>query len=154
MWPFSAQRRRISAPHLISDPPRLLALGESGNPHMFGAKRVHWFTQTLIFWVGNSDIDFLNFRHRQVQNFKISNLFKWNWNFAVNFWKYWKHNWKSTKDIATEQQQCIIPIKFHEILLVLWNITNFCKIWQFLVKFCKCLKDLRKILFKWLGQTV
>jgi hypothetical protein len=50
------------------------------------------FRQNTYFlkyaWVGNCDIDFLNFRHCQVQNFKISNLSKWNQNFAANFWKH------------------------------------------------------------------
>jgi hypothetical protein len=35
--------------------------------------------------------------------------------------------------------------------LVSLNIINYCKISQFLVKFCKSPKDLRKILLKWLG---
>ncbi len=104
--------------------------------------------------LGNCDIDFFNFCHCQVQNFDISNLFKQNRNFAVYFWKHRKRNWKSTKYIATEQKQCIIPIKFCEILLVLWNFVNFHKISQFLIKFCKSLKHFRKILIKWLGKRV
>ncbi len=47
--------------------------------------------------VGNCDIDFFNFRHRQVWGFEISNLFEWNQNFAVIFQKYRKQNQKSTK---------------------------------------------------------
>ncbi len=38
----------------------------------------------------NCIIDFLNFPHRQVWNFKISNQSKRNQNFAVNFWKHQK----------------------------------------------------------------
>ncbi len=45
-WTFSAQHRRISAPRLVSTPPRLLALGGSGNPHTFSGKWLHWFTRT------------------------------------------------------------------------------------------------------------
>ncbi len=45
-------------------------------------------------------------------------------------------------------------MKFHEMSLVSWNLVNYCKITQFLVKFCKSLKDFRKILLKWLGKTV
>ncbi len=48
----------------------------------------------------------------------------------------------------------IIPLKLHEILLVLWNLSKFCKILKFLDKFGKSLKDLRKILLKWLRRTV
>ncbi len=47
-WPFSAQRQRISTPHLISAPPRLLALGGSRNPHTFDRKWLRWFTRTPI----------------------------------------------------------------------------------------------------------
>ena len=42
------------------------------------------------FQIGNCDIDFFNFRHRQVWNFKILNLFEQNLNFAVIFRKYQK----------------------------------------------------------------
>ncbi len=77
--------------------------------------------------------------------------------------KFWSHLLKVlkvklksllTKYIATEQKQSILPPKFHEISLVGWNLVNFFKISQFLIKFCKSLKDLRKILLKWLGKTV
>ncbi len=47
----------------------------------------------------------------------------------------------------------VIPLKFHEMSLVMWNLTYFCKITQLLIKFCKSLKDFRKILSKWLGKT-
>ncbi len=104
--------------------------------------------------LGNCDINFLNFCDCQVWNFKISNLYEWNWNFAIIFWKYRRQNWKSTKYITTESRQSIIPLKLSEIMSVLWNLVNFCKISQFLVKFGKSLKDLRKILLKWLVKTV
>ncbi len=104
--------------------------------------------------VGKWDIEFFNFCHCQVQNFEISNMFKWNQNFAVIFRKYRKQNQKLTKYITTKQKQNIIPLTFHEILLVLWNLVNFGKILQFLVKFSKSLKDLWKIMLKWLGETV
>ncbi len=71
------------------------------------------YLQTSI--VGNCDIDFFNFCHRQVQNFEISNMFEQNQNFAVVFRKYRKQNQKSTKYIATEQKQSIITLKFCEI---------------------------------------
>ncbi len=102
--------------------------------------------------LGNCDIDFWNFRHCQVQNFKILNL-------------YLESSFESTKS-ETESQQCTSKLheslvfyhwnfmKFHEMLLVLWNLVNYFKISQFLVKFRKILKDLRKILLKWLGKTV
>ncbi len=54
--------------------------------------------------LGNCDIDFLNFRHRQIQNFKILNLYKQNQNSGVIFWKYWKQNQKSTKYFKTSQK--------------------------------------------------
>ncbi len=47
-----------------------------------------------------------------------------------------------------------LPLKFREMLLGSWNLINYCKITQFLVKFCKILKDCRKILLKWLGKKV
>ncbi len=75
-------------------------------------------TDKFRYILGNCDIDFFNFRHCQVWNFKISNLFERNWNFAVIFWKYWKRNWKSTKYFTTERKQSFIALKFCEILLV------------------------------------
>jgi hypothetical protein len=104
--------------------------------------------------LGNCDIDFLNFHHRKVRNFKILNLDEQNWNLEVIFWKYWKWNWKSTKYFETSQQPRVIPLKFQKMSLVLWNLINYCKIMQFLIKSCKTLKDLRKILFKWFGKTI
>ena len=103
--------------------------------------------------VENCDIDFFNFRHRKVRNFEILNLFERSWTFAVIFWKYWKWNQKSTKYFKISQKPRV-PLKFQEMLLVLWNFINYCKITQFLIKFCKSLKDFRKILLKWLGKTV
>ena len=79
---------------------------------------------------------------------------KRNWNFAVIFWKYRKQNRKSTKYFETSWKPRVIPLKFCEMSLVSWNLINYCKISQFLVKFCKSLKDFRKILLKWLGKTV
>jgi len=65
-----------------------------------------------FFWHNHlsiSKIDFFNFRHCKVWNFKILNQSKQNQNFvgqnqkfAVNFQKHWKQKWKSTKYIATE----------------------------------------------------
>jgi hypothetical protein len=104
--------------------------------------------------LGNCNIDFFNVRHQKVQKFEISNLFKRSWNFAVIFWKYLKRNWKSTKYFEILWKPRVIPLKFHEMSLVLWNLINYCKIVQFLIKFCKSLKDFRKILLKWLGNTV
>jgi len=63
-------------------------------------------------------------------------------------------NRKSTKYFETSQKLSVIPLKFHEMSLVLWNLINYCKILQCLVKFCRSPKDLRKILIKWLGKTV
>ncbi len=112
------------------------------------------FTLFKVCCLGNCDIDFLNFCHCQVQNFKIFNLYKWNLNFGVIFQKYWKQNGKSTKYFKTSQKPRVIPLKFLEMPLVLWNLINYCKIMQFLIKFCKSLKDLRKILLKLLEKTV
>ncbi len=105
-----------------------------------------WSSQKVVFLLGNCDIDFFNFRQQKVHNFEISDLFKRNRNFAFIFWKYAKRNQKSTKYFKTSQKPRIIPLKFCEMLLVSWNFTNYCKITQFLVKLCKTLKDLRKIL--------
>ncbi len=79
-----------------------------------------------------------------IAKFEISNLFKRNQNFVVIFWKYWEPNRKSTKYFTTSQKPSIIPLKFCEISLVSWNLINYCKISQFLIKFGKSLKDLRK----------
>jgi hypothetical protein len=108
----------------------------------------------LVELVGNCNIDFLNFCHRQVRNFKISNLYKRKWNFGAIFWKYWKQNWKSTKYFTTSRKPSVIALKFHEMSSVSWNFINYCKISKFLVKSYKSLKDLRKILLKWLRKTV
>ncbi len=61
--------------------------------------------------LGNCDIDFLNFLHRQVRNFKILNLYERNWNFGVIFWKYRKQNRKSTKYFATSRKEDMGPLK-------------------------------------------
>ncbi len=90
--------------------------------------------------VGNCNIDFFNFCHCQVWNFKILNLFEQNWYFPVTFWKYRK----SKKYFAISWKPSVIPLKFCEMSLVSWNLTNYCKILQFLIKFGKSLKDLRK----------
>ncbi len=88
---------------------------------------------------------------RWLQNFSfILNIFK----ISVIFWKYPKLNRKSTKNNVTEQMQSIVTLKFREISLVSWNLFNYCKILQFFIKFCKSLKDFRKILLKWFGKTV
>ncbi len=104
--------------------------------------------------IGNCDIDFLNFHHLQVRNFEISNLYERNWNFGVIFLKYQKRKWKSTKCFKASQKPSVIPLKFREMSLVSWNLINYCKIPQFLIKFCKSPKDLRKMLLKWHGKTV
>ncbi len=109
-----------------------------------------WLSLCWVSLLGNCYIDYLNFRHCQVRNFKILNQFKWNRNFAVIFRKYRK----STKYFATSWKPSVIPLKFHEMSLVSWNPINCCKFLQFLIKFSKSLKDLRKILLKWLGKTV
>ncbi len=104
--------------------------------------------------LGNCDIDFFNFRHQKVRNFEISNLFERSQNFAVIFCKYLKQNWKSTKYFEISQKPRVIPLKFHEMSLVSWNLVNYCKITQFLIKLCKSLKDFKKILLKWPGNKV
>jgi len=100
------------------------------------------------FWIGNCDIDFYNFRHRKVRNFEISNQFERQQNFTVIFRRYWKQKRNSKKTFAISRNSIVIPLKFHEILLVSWNLINYCKITPYLVKFCKSPKDLGKILWK------
>ncbi len=77
-------------------------------------------------WLGNCDFDFFNFGHRQVRNFEILNQFERNQNFAVIFRKYRKQNWKSTKYYAISWKSSVIPLKFREMSLVLWNLINYC----------------------------
>ncbi len=96
----------------------------------------------------------MNVCHHQVQNFDILNLYEQNQNFGVIFRKYRKQNRKSTKYFETSRKPSVIPLKFHEMSLVAWNLSNYCKILQFLIKFYKIMKDLWKILLKWLGKTV
>ncbi len=110
------------------------------------------FCWELLCWVGNCDIDFLNFCHHQVWNLEISNLHEWNWNFGIIFPKFRKRKRKSTKYFKISWNPCAIPLKFCEMLLVLWNLINYCKILQFLIKFCKSSKYLRRLLLKWLGK--
>ncbi len=108
----------------------------------------------VVFTIGNCYIDYFNFLHCKVWNIKILNLFEQNWNFAVIFQKYQKQNKKSTKYFATSRKPSIIPLKFHEISFVSWNLINYCKILEYLFKFGKSPEDLREILLKWLGKTV
>jgi len=104
--------------------------------------------------LGNCDIDFLNFLHCQVWNFEILHLYEWHWNFGVVFRKYRKWEQKSRKYLEISWKPSVVPLKFCEMSLVLWNLINYCKILQFPVKFCRSPKDLRKIWLKWLGKTV
>ncbi len=96
----------------------------------------------------------MNFCYYQVWNFKISNLYEQNQNFGVIFWKYWKWKQKSTKNFETSQKPSVIPLNYCKMSLVSWNLIIFCKILEFLIELCKNMKDLRKILLKWLGKTV
>jgi hypothetical protein len=98
-------------------------------------------------------LTFYNFRHWKVQNFEILNQFERNRNFAVIYGKCWMWNQKSTKYFASWKPK-VMPLKFREMSLVSWNLIKYCKITQFLDKFCKSLKGFRKILLKWLGKTV
>jgi hypothetical protein len=43
-----------------------------------------------VYPLGNCDIDFFNFCHHLVWNFKILNQSEWDQNFTVNFWKHRK----------------------------------------------------------------
>ncbi len=43
------------------------------------------FQQRPLYYIDKCNIDFFNFRHRQVRNFKIFNHFKRDQNFVVNF---------------------------------------------------------------------
>jgi hypothetical protein len=94
--------------------------------------------------IGNCNTDCFSFCHQKVKNFEISNLVKKNWNFAVIFQKYRKWNRKSTMYFKTSWKPTVIPLKFCEMSLILSNLINYCKITQFLIKFCKSLKNLRK----------
>ncbi len=72
--------------------------------------------QQNVLELGNCNIDFFNFCHCQVWNFKILNQSERNQNFAINFWKHRKRKQKLTKYIETERKQTIIPqnfMKFH-----------------------------------------
>ncbi len=72
-------------------------------------------------------------------------------------------SFESTKSETESQQSSFkfasgkpsfIILKFCETSLVSWYLIKYCKISQFLISFCKSLKDLRKILLKWLEKTV
>ncbi len=99
--------------------------------------------------VGNCDIDFLNFCHGQVRKLQ-------NFESVQTKPKILESSFVSTESKTESQQKCFktspkpsfIPLKFDEMLSVLRNLINYCKISQCLAKFCKSLKDLRKILLK------
>jgi hypothetical protein len=79
-----------------------------------------------MFVLGNCDIDFFNFCHRQLQNFPIWNHSKWGPNFAVNFWNHHRQKQKLTKCNESEQNKSITLwkfVRFHEILL---DFMKFC----------------------------
>ncbi len=88
-----------------------------------------FFNQKNVFprhcLIGNCDIDFFNFRHWKVQ---ILSLFKRSWYFAVIFQEYRKQNQKSTKYFTISRKASVIPLKFCEMPLVLWNLINFCQL--------------------------
>jgi len=86
-------------------------------------------------------MDLFHFQHRQVQNFKISNLFKKT--------KILQSTFESTKTESKSQQSTsqLNQSKYYTNKN-LWNIINNCKISQFLIKFCKSLKDWRKMLLE------
>ncbi len=72
-------------------------------------------------------------------------MFEQNQIFAVKSTESKTQSQQSTSQLyETERKQSIIPLKFCEILLVSYNLINFCKISQFLVKFGKSLKDFRE----------
>ncbi len=96
---------------------------------------------------------FLTFTNEKCETLKFVINTK-NWNFAVTFWKNQKQNLKSTMYFKSSQKPRVIPLKFIEMLLVLWKLVNYCKITQFVIKFCRILKDFRNIFLKWLGKTV
>jgi hypothetical protein len=103
------------------------------------------FNRKLRYWL------FFNLSHHKVSNYEISNLFEHNQNFAVNFQKYQKQN-QVNKVHKNWMKAKYYTKKIPETLLVSWNLINFCNVSQFLVKFCKSPKDLRKILLKWLEK--
>jgi hypothetical protein len=73
--------------------------------------------------IGNCNIDFFNFRHRQYRSFQILNQLKQDWNFTVKFQNHRKWKQKLTKYNAIEQNQSI----------VMWNFVrcrNFIKFWN------------------------
>ncbi len=111
-------------------------------------------SETLC-WISNALYTiYLKLRHQKVWNLEILNLSERNQNFGVIFWKYQKRNQKSTKFFKTSRKPRVLPLKFHEMSLVSWNLINYYKIAQFLVKFCKSPKDFWKILLKWLGKIL
>jgi hypothetical protein len=71
---------------------------------------------TMIRWLnlGNCDMIFFNFRYCRVQNFKILNQSRHEWNFVVNFWKHQKWKQKSTKYIKTDWKQSIMSRNFRK----------------------------------------
>ncbi len=69
-------------------------------------------------------LTFLNFRHCQVPNFKISNLYEQNQNFGVIFQKYRKQKRKSTKYFETSHKPRVIPLKFCEMSNLIFFVTG------------------------------
>ncbi len=62
-------------------------------------------------FIGNCDIDFLNFRHCQVRNFEILNLYKWNQILESSF--------ESTESKAESQLSTLIL--YQRLVVYHWN---------------------------------
>jgi hypothetical protein len=83
------------------------------NPSGLYYKQIMIVIWQLLWWVGNCDIDFINFCHCQVEYFKISNLSK-RLKFFGQLSKELKLKPKLTKYIKTEWKQSNIQ----------WNFVN------------------------------
>jgi hypothetical protein len=93
-------------------------------------------------------LTFLTLAIEKCENLKLWICQKETKIFALIFQKYWKQNQKSTKYFEFSWKPRVIPVKFHEMSLVLWNLINYCKIMQFLFKFWKIKKNIVKMTWK------
>ncbi len=80
-----------------------------------------WCGYFLTNMLGNSDIYFFNFHHRQVWNFQILNQSDRYQNFAVSFQNHWKWRQKWTNTMKVNE----IKVLYCEVLL---DVMKFCPV--------------------------
>jgi hypothetical protein len=101
--------------------------------------------QKWCWELGNWDIDFFNFRHRQVRNFKILNRSERDLKFAVNFRKHQKQKRNLTKYIETQWKQSIIPWNYMKCAATIGWVSNGNP------PYCGCLNTILPGPYRWVS---